>query len=261
MLKRFAVLGVVAALSLVGGCRTFTSPARSHGLPNNVTWMDYDATRRGVLLVTDGTGTHIISEPSPDAALGVVSEFVAKASYNGISAEGSAKVTESIAELGKRTQTVMFLRECMYRLNELEANHIDLASKPELVKLYTQVINAAVELAAADAKDSEKSKEVAAEAASNAKTRENVAEAVKSNAVFRQLQAVTKDVFGEDVNSKLLQDFWMPNGNQPDPAHQKELEDWMDRNGLDKRTIQLMISGGMFGDVRRQAVKDLGLPR
>ena len=192
MPARLATLGLLTALTVLAGCRTFTPPARSHDLSNHITWMEYDATRRGVLLVQDKDKngkdiTRIVSEPSPDAALGVVSEFVAKASYGGISADASAKVTETIAELGKRTQTIMFLRECMYRLNEMEANH-DGFEKPEMLRLYMKVIEAAIELAKTDANDSARAREIAAEGASNAKTRERVAEMMKSNADLQRLQ-------------------------------------------------------------------------
>jgi len=91
----------------------------------------------------------IVSEPSPDVALGVVADFVAKGSYSGISAEASAKVTESISELGKRTQTIMFLRESLYRIGELQASREDL-SKTEIKELYLEVLKAALELAKAD---------------------------------------------------------------------------------------------------------------
>jgi hypothetical protein len=113
-----------------------------------VTWLDYDASRRGTLIIPEDSKSRILSEPSPDVAIGVVSEFVGKASYKGISGEASAKVTESIAELGKRTQTIMFLREALFRLNEMQtANKIDPA---EVTKLYTKVIDVAVELAKVD---------------------------------------------------------------------------------------------------------------
>ena len=112
-----AAAGVLVLALIAGGCRTFTSPARSRKVNDSVTWIDYDATRRGTVIVKMADGRYrVLSEPAPDVAMGVVSEFVGKASYEGISGEASAKVTETIAELGKRTETIMFLRESMFRL-------------------------------------------------------------------------------------------------------------------------------------------------
>jgi len=112
--------------------------------------MDYDATRRGAYVLTDSNANvRILAEQSPDAALGVVAEFVGKGSYSGISAEASAKVTETIAELGKRTQTVMVLREALYRLNELGLNNTQL-STADIKELYEKILATATDIAKAD---------------------------------------------------------------------------------------------------------------
>jgi len=132
----------------LGGCRTFTSPARVHKLDNGAMWFDYDASRRGALMIPADSKARVLSEPSPDVAISVVSEFVTKASYKDISGEASAKVTESIAELGKRTQTIMFLREALYRLDELQTTTT--LDKDEVKSLYTLVLQTALELAKAD---------------------------------------------------------------------------------------------------------------
>src|SRR5262245_58234032 len=130
------VVVVASSLASFTGCRSFTSPARVHKLDNNIIWFDYDASRRGALILPQGGNQRVLSEPSPDVAIGVVAEFVGKASYQGMSGEASAKVTESIAELGKRTQTIMFLREALFRLNELQtANQVD---KDDVIALYTK---------------------------------------------------------------------------------------------------------------------------
>ena len=150
-MKKIIILSLVTIVAVfASGCRSFTSPARSHKLESGkISWLDYDATRRGALVVPAGEKVRIISEPSPDVALGVVADFVAKGSYSGISAEASAKVTESISELGKRTQTIMFLRESLYRIGELQASREDL-TKDEIKQLYLEVLKAALELAKAD---------------------------------------------------------------------------------------------------------------
>jgi len=140
---------LLLVVALAAGCRTFTSPARSRKVNDSVTWIDYDATRRGTVIVKTADGKfRVLSEPAPDVAMGVVSEFVGKASYQGISGEASAKVTETIAELGKRTETIMFLRESMFRLNELQS--VAEITSDEAVRLYEKVLEAALALAKAE---------------------------------------------------------------------------------------------------------------
>src|SRR5258706_14836988 len=99
-------LSAMLALSATG-CRSFTSPARAHRLADGVTWVDYDATRRGGFILAKDGGQKMVSEPSPDVALRVVGDFIAKGSYKGISGDASTKVTESISRLRKPRQTVL----------------------------------------------------------------------------------------------------------------------------------------------------------
>jgi hypothetical protein len=165
-------LASIVLLSLaLCGCRTFTDPAREHSVGNGVSWIDYDATRRGAYLIsTNNPDVRVLAEQSPDAAMGTVAEFVAKGSYNGISAEASAKVTETIAELGKRTQTVMVLRESMYRLNELQLLRPDMPDS-DVKEIYEKILETSLEIAKADleAAKSESSKAAADKAAADAK--------------------------------------------------------------------------------------------
>src|SRR5258706_5273076 len=146
---KFTTILVLSTLLVCIGCRSLTSPARSHSLKGGVTWIDYDATRRGALVIPKDGGQMMVSEPSPDVALGVVADFIAKASYSNITGEASAKVTETIAELGKRTQTVMVLRECLFRINELQLIKKDL-TKEEIKELYIRVMETVLELAQTD---------------------------------------------------------------------------------------------------------------
>ena len=153
MLPQTAKLGIsfvalACVLAMACGCRSFTSPARSHDLGEKIIWLDYDASRRGTIILPADSKARILSEPSPDVAIGVVSEFVGKASYKGISGEESAKVTESISELGKRTQTIMFLRESLFRLNEMQT--VTTVSSDKVIEMYELVLKTALELAQAD---------------------------------------------------------------------------------------------------------------
>lgn len=139
----------ISILHVTSGCRTFTSPARSHDLQSGIEWMDYDATRRGALILPTGADVRVLSEPAPDVAMATVADFTGKVSYQGASGEAAAKVTETIAELGKRTQTVMVLREALFRLNELQTYQKDLQPS-DIKELYSKVLDTALEIAKAD---------------------------------------------------------------------------------------------------------------
>ncbi len=115
-----ALMGVTLAAP---GCRLLSRPARTKPIDGKgAYWMEYDATRRGALLLPAGEGgkaaTRILAEPSPDAALSATLDIAAKTK----SGEVSVKLAESIVELGKRTEAVMVLRESLYRLGELVHN-------------------------------------------------------------------------------------------------------------------------------------------
>jgi hypothetical protein len=144
------------------------------------------------LITEPNPSVRVLAEQSPDAALGVVSEFVAKGSYSGITAEASAKVTETIAELGKRTQTVMVLREALYRLNELGMNNSQM-SNADIKELYEKILATATDIAKADL---EEAKATPAKAAA---AREEAA-AKKASEINRTL-----DILGPEKGRQLLE--------------------------------------------------------
>ena len=133
----------------VSGCRTFSWPADSEALQGS-TWLEYDATRRGGFLLDkkddngNKTGRVLIAENSPDVASSISAELVAKTK----DVEISGKLTESLLELGKRTETVMILRESLYRLAEL-TNNVNLTAE-QSTALYTRVLNAITVLSLAE---------------------------------------------------------------------------------------------------------------
>ena len=144
---------------ITSGCRLFTSPSTRNPLAEGQSyWLDYDATRRGTLLVPkDKTATYC-AEPSPDTALSTVAEIIAKGGYRGIEGEAQGKFYESILELGGRSQNILFLRESLYRLCEL-SNNANLDGEA-IQTLYKGVLDSALKFAeATKAKaDAEKSK-------------------------------------------------------------------------------------------------------
>ncbi|MEX5214661.1 MAG: hypothetical protein NW703_10905 [Nitrospiraceae bacterium] len=159
---RFSAPSVgLVALLLFTNCTHFTSPAREHELKSNQGyWFDYEASRRGTLLIikdsADTKQVTICAEPPPDIALERSQEILAKVSYQNIPAELQAKLGEKVAELGKRTQTVMFLRESLFRLCELSNNST--FSSDSLKVLYEKVIDAALAVAEAEKADAERPK-------------------------------------------------------------------------------------------------------
>lgn len=140
----------IACLLALGGCRAFTSPARTRQIPNpeTVTWIDYDASRRGSFVIPAGSNVKLVSEPSPDVALGMVVDALAKVSYSGVEGSASVKVTETVTELGKRTQTIMFLREALFRLEQMSVNNS--LSATQQLEVYNKVLDASLLLAKSD---------------------------------------------------------------------------------------------------------------
>lgn len=144
----------------LSACGHFVNPARRDELQKGqVYWFDYDASRRGAFLVVADDREklkkiRLCAEPSPDVALARSQEILAKVSYQNMPAELQVTMAEQIVALGKRTETVMFLRESLFRLCELSQNG-DL-NNGDLKELYEKVINAAVSLADAEKADSEK---------------------------------------------------------------------------------------------------------
>jgi len=149
-MKKTIILASVATLSLCG-CSSFTSPARTKALPDaNAVWMDFDALRRGGLLLKTNAGYRVVLEPAPDAALVSTVDSVTKLKLTDkLDAEQSFKVAQSLVELGEVDTTVKALRESLFRINELAVNgYLD---KPEVVQLYTNALEAVLKLAQAQA--------------------------------------------------------------------------------------------------------------
>ena len=118
------VLALTSSLILLlAGCANFTSPARKHSLDSGSYWMDYDASRRGMLVLDspqEGRKWVVCSEPAPDVALNLVNKIEGDLTAGDTDiAGGKAEVTASAIKLAERTQMVSFLRESLFRLCEL----------------------------------------------------------------------------------------------------------------------------------------------
>jgi len=142
-LKYLIILFVVISIS---GCSSFTSPAREHELDNNKSyWLDYDVTRRGTIISNENSNWRSCAEPSPDAAVNLVSKL--EGSLN-VADTGEAKakgeLNQNIIKMAEKTQMVMFLRESMYRLCELSINS-NLTSE-QIQKLYATVMQSSLQV-------------------------------------------------------------------------------------------------------------------
>jgi hypothetical protein len=162
MNKKYKMVGVFSAFVILTGCASFTSPARKHELDvSKPYWFDYDATRRGAILFPSSASVTVCSEPSPDVALDIVNKLKLEAEAEKIQTKGKVEsdISEQVVQLAKRTQTIMFLRESLYRLCELSGNRK--LTNDEVIAQYSKVIDAARSLAEAEL---ENSKQGAAEA-------------------------------------------------------------------------------------------------
>lgn len=77
-----------------------------------------------------------------------------------------------------------------------------------------------------------------------------------------ELNKVRLTKFMEDDAGNLLQTYWMPkqpDDMTPDAEHQKALEKWLADHGMPDVPIQTLISGDLFSEARKQAVKDLNI--
>lgn len=75
---------------------------------------------------------------------------------------------------------------------------------------------------------------------------------------FTQLDQETalKGRFGNDENTALLRNFWLPNG-KANPIHQKALRDWLDANGMQDLSITFFLNAEHYADARKKAVAAL----
>jgi hypothetical protein len=95
--------------------------------------------------------------------------LIAKGSYDKATADVQAKLAEQLAQLGGRTETVLILRESLFRLCELAINNPALPPD-ELKGLYKEVIDAVVQLAKADVTNAQAAETKAKAALEGAKT-------------------------------------------------------------------------------------------
>jgi len=141
----------IIMMLVLTGCESLTFPAREHKLANNtIYWFDYSASRRGAILVPNQETMKIVtcSEPAPDVAKDIVDTFKGNVSSGKVSVGGEADIQEKVIQLAQRTQTIMFLRESLFRLCELSINLR--FEKADVIPIYMGVIQSAQTMAEAE---------------------------------------------------------------------------------------------------------------
>lgn len=156
MMQQFACGAAAALLVSAAGCSWFL-PSRYDYEPldaNKPYWLNYDASRRGGFVLPGDSKARLVAEPAPDAAVSTALEFLAKAEIK--EAEGSGetqlKYAENVVELTKRHETVLLLREALYRISEMSSNGFlgDGANASKNVEvLFKEALSAVVSLAEA----------------------------------------------------------------------------------------------------------------
>lgn len=136
---------------VITGCASLTSPARKHEIAvedGKSYWFDYDASRRGALMIPKDraghTGFKICSEPAPDIAFDTISKFESKLDYEKLGAEAAGELTSKAVKLAERGQTIQFLRESLFRLCELSINTE--LSPATLQEVYVKILDTALRL-------------------------------------------------------------------------------------------------------------------
>lgn len=154
-MKPATIFLLAAGALALSGCASMRAPVNVHPIENsqNPTWIEVDASRRGVIILPrpDGKGHYVCAEPSPDIAVATITRILAEAKIENpnIDAKTQLEFQTAVIELTKRTQTIVFLREAMYRLCEQSINQN--LSPEQVMRLYETTLKTALTLAQADA--------------------------------------------------------------------------------------------------------------
>lgn len=186
-----AFLCFIAVLG--SGCASMRAPTAIHPIESadKPTFIDLDATRRGYVIIPrpDKKGYLVLGEPAPDAALATVDRILAEASLKSTAAGGTPldvkaelEFRTAIVQLAQKSQSILFLREALYRISELAVNGA--ISQEQVAKLYDEAILTSLKMAET---------ELAKQKANQAKEEANLARLLSDPAV----QGIWKQVFGD----------------------------------------------------------------
>jgi hypothetical protein len=170
--------------------------------------MDFDASRRGGLLIPSNSPFQLVLEPSPDVAMSSVADFATKVSIAGkIDASQTSTITQSLASLGERTEAVMALRESLFRLNLLAADgHID---SNQVTNLFGQILAVAQKIADAELEKQNVKEQQAITAGKTADANRAASEqktaAIKQGLLDSKLSAIQKLDIAPDKKASLIE--------------------------------------------------------
>ncbi|BCM03391.1 hypothetical protein MAFF301560_27780 [Ralstonia solanacearum] len=136
---RFAA--VTSVVLVLTGCSSFFPPASERELGSAGYWLNYDAARRGAVVLkktTNGDNYAYCAEQSPDVAMTLVTKLTGdiKAGNTSIS-NLDAESTATAVQLAGRTQLVLLTRESLYRLCEISMNQS--MDKDTMLKMMTEI--------------------------------------------------------------------------------------------------------------------------
>jgi hypothetical protein len=239
---------IVTALLVVvsGGCGLLTPPAEKHQLKkDNAYWFSYDASRRGgfMLLRNDPNAGNLrmalCSEPAPDVALDILTKLKLEAEKAEIGAKAEGELQQKVVQLAKRTQTIEFLRESLYRLCELSVNTN--ISNTEIQSLYNKVLQAAVTMALAELYDQETAKLKAEEAKIRVEAEKQAMQDIKRALEDTKLDELASQ-YDELRDKDLKEPEILSNGQRTTKA--KEYADDLARRWHEGKTVEEYLLSG-----------------
>lgn len=138
-------LALVAIAATLAGC--VPGAARQHELERGTPyWFDYPPDRRGGVLVPATGAMRLCAEPAADVVLQRAVDLVARVDTpQSISAQGQARYAMDAMALAGRTQTIVFLREALYRLCEQTLN--SRLTADQVAPLFLKILETSATLA------------------------------------------------------------------------------------------------------------------
>lgn len=151
-MKKFALAALLGGALALAGCATAPSVSVHQLQPNQPYWMTTDASARGIVMLPrpDGKGMYTCSEPSPDAMLQTVAQLTAQVQLQNpqVDAQTQVQFSTAVIELTQRSQTIVFLREILFRTCEQAMNQN--LNSDQIMQLYSAAMQTALKMAESD---------------------------------------------------------------------------------------------------------------
>lgn len=149
-MKTLLVAAALGCAVILSGCATAPALSVNQLQPGQSYWNTTDASARGVVILPSSKGMQVCAEPSPDAMLQTVAQLTAQVKLQNpqVDAQTQVQFSTAVIELTQRTQTVVFLREVLYRVCEQSINQN--LSSDQIMQLEQLAMQTALKLAEAD---------------------------------------------------------------------------------------------------------------